>query len=331
VKHDFPVFLRNGRYRVERIFADGGGMGLLYEARDTFCADNRVLIKTTRYDTGPRTRNFKYTRDEAEKFVESSRKILAWEKKVLVRFRNDGLNNIPSANNYFLDRSLTLQPAYEGKAGTYELGEETLDREPYLVLEYIPGDLLDARFEDEAFRGDLEDNLLTLAREILTIFIRLHRSFELDGQEAYFLYQDLKPGNVLVSQEDYFTLIDFGGVTLRLGGKTTEPTAGCITAGYAAPEASGGNEAYIDARYDIFTLGATLWEAVTGVEPASLGEFPTLDPAAMRGRGVSEGFVKLVARAVHPDVDKRYPSAAAMRRDVMELLREVRAPQSSVG
>lgn len=321
----FPQSLGDDRYRLEGVFADSGGMGILYDAVDTRCADNRVLIKTTRYDSGPRVRNFKYTAGEAIKFVEATRKILEWERKVLVRFRNEGLNNLPSPNHYFLDRSLTLASTYEGRAGAYALPAELLASEPYLVLEFIPGDVLERQVNTEQFRSALELNLLTLCRELLTIFIRLHKEIDVGGQSAYFIYQDLKPANILVSGHDYFTLIDFGGVTLRLGGKTTEPTAGCITAGYAAPEAADGREAYIDARFDIYSLGATIWAAVVGQDPAELGEFPTLDPSLLRGHGLSEEFVRIVARALHPDPEKRWQSAAQMRKAVLARLRDVAA------
>lgn len=320
---DFPQSLCDDRYRLDGVFADSGGMGILYDAVDTRCADNRVLIKTTRYDSGPRIRNFKYTASEATKFVQATRKILEWEKKVLVRFRNEGLNNLPSPNHYFLDRSLTLASSYEGKTGRYSLARELLAAEPYLVLEYIPGDVLEQRVNDIEFRSALEANLLTLCRELLTIFIRLHKEIDVSGQPAYFLYQDLKPANILVSGDDYFTLIDFGGVTLRLGGKTTEPTAGCITAGYAAPEAADGREAYIDARFDIYTLGATLWSVIVGRDPGELGEFPRLDPDMLRGKGLSDEFVAIVGRALHPDPDKRWQSAAEMRKAVLSRLRDL--------
>lgn len=317
----FPRWLCGERYRVDGIFAAGGGMGLIYDAVDTRCADNRVLIKTTRYDSGPRVRNFKYTASEAIRFIEGTRKILEWEKKVLVRFRNEGLNNLPSPNHFFYDRSLTLDERYEGKAGSYALPDELLASEPFLVLEFIPGAVLEDRARDADFRAELELRLLSLCRELLTIFIKLHKPIDVGGQQSYFLYQDLKPANVLVSGEDYFTLIDFGGVTLRLGPKTTEPTAGCITAGYAAPEASDGREAYIDHRFDLYTLGATIWAVVVDKDPGTLGEFPRLDPDALRGHGLSEEFLKIVARALHPDPEKRWQSAAQMRKAVMRRLR----------
>lgn len=298
-------------------------MGLLYLASDTRCAGNRVLIKTTRYDSGPRGRNLRYTLDESLAHISRARKILEWEKKVLVRFRNEGLNNVPSANHFFTDQSLTLDRRYEGKFGPIELPDDVMASEPYLVMELLPGEILEKRMHREAFRAQLELHLLTIAREVLTIFIRLHRSFDVAGNEAQFLYQDLKPANLIISGDDYITLIDFGGVTLRLGEKTTEPTAGCLTMGYAAPEASGGREAFVDERFDVYTLGATLWHAATLQDPRELGDYPTLSTDALSASGLAPATVEILSRALERDPQKRYASAAAMRRDVMERLRAV--------
>ena len=316
--------LCNGRFELERVFADGGGMGLLYLARDTRCAGNRVLIKTTRYDSGPRARNLRYTQDEAIAHIQRSRKILEWEKKVLVRFRNEGLNNLPSANHFFFDRTLTLEPQYEGKFGPIAIPDDVLGSEPYLVMELIPGDILEQRMLQPEFRSRLEENVLLLAREILTIFIRLHKRVDVGTQQGVFLYQDLKPANIMVSGTDYFTLIDFGGVTLKLGEKTTEPTAACITMGYAAPEAAGGREVFIDERFDLYTLGATLWHAITLQDPRDMGEFPTLSVEPLRAAGMSTETCQLIGQALARNPEARYPSAAAMRKAVMDRLREFR-------
>lgn len=318
----YPFELCGGRYRVERLFADGGGMGVLFLARDLRCAENPVLIKTTRYDGGRHARHFLYTRDEATRHVETTRKILEWEKKILVRFRDEGLNNLPNPNDFFYDRSLTLVAEHQGNHGAFRLEQPLLTREPYLVMERIEGKMLEEVMRDPHWRADLESHLLKMTRELLTIFIKLHRPFDLQGNTAQFIYQDLKPANILVSGQDFFTLIDFGAVTLRLHERTTEPTAGCITTGYAAPEASDGREAMIDPRFDLYTLGATLWHVITQRDPRDLpGEFPTLDLNAARAANLSPGFMNLLARALAPDPAQRYASAAAMRKDVMALMR----------
>lgn len=323
---EFPFLLGQGRYEVQEVFADSGGMGVIYAARDLLCAGNPVLIKTTRYDSGHHLQHFRYTMEEAARHIVQTRKILEWEKKVLVRFRNEGLNNLPSANNFFYDRSRTLKASYQGKVAEYALPQDLRDAEPYLVLERISGVPLGRKMVDEAWRGSLEEHLLTMAREILTIFIKMHRTFEVGGKPAQFLYQDLKPANVLVSGSDYFTLIDFGAVTLKLGDRTTEPTAGCITTGYAAPEGAREGASGIGPAFDLYTLGATLWQAITLIDPQSYPEeFPRLDPALMRGKGVSEALVQIIARALAPDPAQRYGSAAAMRKDIMTRQRELHA------
>ncbi|MEO1268363.1 MAG: hypothetical protein AAFX99_09705 [Myxococcota bacterium] len=319
-----PRTLEDGRYIIDAIFADSGGMGVIYDARDTRCAQNRVLIKTTRYDGGTNARHFKYDQSEAIKHIQKLRAILEWERKVLIRFKKEGINNLPSINNFFADRTLLLKPSYEGRRGAYELPPEVLMTEPYLVMERIHGDTLEHQMKQPEFKAKAELRLLRMAREILTIFIRFHRTFEVGGNKAYFIYQDLKPANVLISPADYFTLIDMGGVTLRLGNKTTEPTAGMLTYGYAAPEGESDGGVHIDHRFDIYTLGATLYHALTGIDPRDLpGQFPELDLGALRRLPIREETTQIIARALERDPEKRYGIAAEMRKDVMAVLRDM--------
>jgi len=318
-----PVVL-NGRYEIRDVFADSGGMGVLYDGVDRKCADNRVLVKTTRYDGGANARHFRYTADEATRHIDKLRKILEWEKKILVRFKNERISNIPSPNDFFYDRSMLLQRRYEGRRRAFEIPDEVLASEPYLVMERIYGTPLDAKLHDDEFRARLEPRVLRIAKEILTIFIRMHRKVEVGPGEGRFIYQDLKPANVLLSPGDYVTLIDLGAVTLKLGGRTTEPTAGCITAGYAAPEASDGRESEIDPRFDLYTLGVTLWQVVTRRDPQDIGgEFPELPLAPVRHAGVSPATYDVIARSLERDPDKRFQSAAAMRKAVIGALEAV--------
>jgi serine/threonine protein kinase len=319
---DFPFSLNGGRYHVERVFADSGGMGVLFQARDRRLADNLVLLKTTRYDGGRHARHFRYTKTEAIKHVIQTRKIIDWEKKVLIRFREAGVNNIPGVNDYFFGPSQTLAASYDGKPERFSLPDKLLAAEPYLVMEYVQGEPLEDRMRKQDFRAQLELRLLQMAREVLTIFARLHAPTQLGAHTGCFIYQDLKPANILVSHDDYFTLIDFGAVTLKLGPRTTEPTAGCITTGYAAPEASDGRESLIDPRFDLYTLGATFWHAVTLQDPRDMsGEFPELSPHALRSAGMSDAFCRIAAKALARDPRERYQTADEMKADVLAQLR----------
>jgi serine/threonine protein kinase len=299
-------------------------MGLLYLARDTRTRGNEVLVKTVRYDASEGAKNFMYTAQEAVKHVERLRKILEWEKKVLLRIKRERVNNVPNVNDFFHDRSLTLRPAYKGKVGEYALPAEILDSEPYLVLEKIQGRTLESLLGSPDFRARAEEICLKMAKEICTILVKLHRPFEVQGKPACFLYQDLKPANVLVGGDDYFTLIDFGGVTLRLGERTTEPTAGVLTAGYAAPEGEGEGATRIDARYDVYTLGATLWHCLTGIDPRGLGgQSPALDLRLRERVPLHPRTRALVARALERDPGRRFQTAAEMRKEIVGTLQEL--------
>jgi serine/threonine-protein kinase len=319
-----PERVLGGRYALGPVFADSGGMGLLYSARDGRTKGNEVLVKTVRYDSSEGAKNFVYTQDQALRHVERLRKILEWEKKVLVRFKGERLNNIPNVNDFFRDRTLTLRTRYAGKLGEYEIPENVLNREPYLILEKIQGKPLEALLGTPEFRERAEELCLKMAKEICTILIKLHRPFEVQGKPAHFIYQDLKPGNVLVGGDDYFTLIDFGGVTLRLGDRTTEPTAGVLTAGYAAPEGEGEGAVRIDARYDVYTLGATLWHCFTGIDPRTLGtQSPVLDLRALDRARLHGSTRALVVRALERDPARRFQTAAEMRKEIVACLQEL--------
>ena len=316
------VLLAN-RYELGRVFADSGGMGLIYTAKDTRTKGNEVLVKTVRYDNSEGAKNFMYTASEAVQHVQRLRKILEWEKKILIRLKGERLNNVPNLNDFFHDESLTLRPRYKGKVGEYELPSELLASEPFLVLEKIEGKPLDALIGTAAFAARAEELCLKMAKEMCTIFLRLHKPFEVQGKTAYFLYQDMKPGNVLIGGDDCFTLIDMGGVTLKLGERTTEPTAGVLTAGYAAPEGEGEGATRIDARYDLYTLGATLWHAFTGIDPRGLrGQSPDLDPRKLPS-DLGARTRALVSRATERDPQRRFQSAAEMRREAVGCLQEL--------
>jgi serine/threonine protein kinase len=316
--------LLGGRYELGPVFADSGGMGLIYSARDTRTKGNPVLVKTVRYDGSEGAKHFVYTVSEAVKHVERLRKILEWEKKILVRIKGERLNNVPNPNDFFYDHTLTLKASYRGKVGEYTMPDAVLAREPYMVLERIHGKPLEALINTAPFDARAEELCLKMAKEMCTILLKLHKPFEVQGQKAQFLYQDMKPGNVLVGGDDCFTLIDFGGVTLRLGERTTEPTAGVLTAGYAAPEGEGDGATRIDARYDLYTLGATLWHCLSGVDPRTLGgQSPALDLRALRRRTLHARSESLVARALERDPARRFQSAAEMRREVVACLQEI--------
>jgi serine/threonine-protein kinase len=133
------------------------------------------------------------------------------------------------------------------------------------------------------------------------------------------LHRDLKPANVLFDGEGRPRLVDFGLAQVQGGERLTETGAILGTPAYMAPEqASGG---VVDARTDVYGLGALLYHALTGRPPfqggsalATIARVLRDAPAAPRGLvpGVPAPLQAVVLRCLAKAPDERYPSAAAL-------------------
>ncbi len=132
---------------------------------------------------------------------------------------------------------------------------------PYLVLEYLEGEDLAHRLE----RGKIaQPAALAIARQIGSALHAAHK--------ADVVHRDLKPGNVfLVATEiggelvDQVKVLDFGISKIR--GSQTVQTQDAVLLGtpqYMAPEQALGKNTEIDARTDVFALGAIVYEMLSG-------------------------------------------------------------------
>jgi len=139
---------------------------------------------------------------------------------------------------------------------------------------------------------------------------------------AGMIHGDLKPANVIVGADDQRPhLIDFGLV--RSEGQITSASG---TAAYLAPEMLRGNE--VDRRADLYALGISIYQLVTGRLPvplASLGELITWhlegDPLRISpAREVPEELDEIVLRLTDRDPDRRYPSAAEVALALAEVV-----------
>ncbi|MCA1828576.1 MAG: serine/threonine protein kinase [Myxococcales bacterium] len=125
----------------------------------------------------------------------------------------------------------------------------------YLAQELVEGEPLSQRLR----RGPLpKDEVRTLARQALNVLAYLH--------ERRVLHRDVKPANLIVKPDGSISLVDFG-VARELLKEVTHGGTLVGTFGYMPIEQLGGT---VDARSDLYALGATLLHCVTGIQPGDL-------------------------------------------------------------
>ena len=193
---------------------------------------------------------------------------------------------------------------HPGIVGVHDFVE--IDGLTFVVMDLIDGEDLARRL---AGAGSLEpEPAIQLGRETAVALAAAHR--------AGILHRDVKPANILLSRDGHAHLADFGSARLD-GQNTMTRTGGLVgTVAYLAPEVWLG--ARPDPRADIYALGVTLYQALTGTLPPCPSSHlpPTPEPGGFhpaRARpGLPPWLDEIVATATAADPRLRFPTAEAL-------------------
>ncbi len=137
------------------------------------------------------------------------------------------------------------------------------------------------------------------------------------------IFRDLKPLNIMVTPDDNIYLIDFGIARLFKVGKTKD-TVAYVSVGYAAPEQFG--RAQTSPQSDIYSLGATLHQLLSGSEPSSNLPLFTFKPLQSYNPNIPTALSQLVAKMVNTDPVLRPMSMVAIRQELERIQIQVKQP-----
>jgi serine/threonine protein kinase/formylglycine-generating enzyme required for sulfatase activity len=162
------------------------------------------------------------------------------------------------------------------------------------------------------------DRVLPILDKLLDALTKLHAT--------EILHRDVKPSNILIDRHDHSWLTDFG--LARVGTKAVLTSTGQSlgTPGYMSPEQWQGRED-LDARADIFSVGVTLYQALTLELPYGKSwlspQAPVAPPIGKRQPSLSADFDAVILKALEPDRKNRYASALELQQDWRRVRQEL--------
>lgn len=181
------------------------------------------------------------------------------------------------------------------------------DEIQYIVMDYIDGEDLRQRMERVGILD--EDEVVKIGVSLCDALSYLH------SLSPRILHRDVKPGNVRISPSGHVFLVDFGLAKIVQGNEMTITGARAMTPGYSPPEQYG--TARTDNRSDIYSLGATLYSALTGKLPedglARAMKQAQLTPIRTHNPRVTRKLASIVEESLAVQSENRFQTADEFR------------------
>jgi serine/threonine protein kinase len=182
----------------------------------------------------------------------------------------------------------------------------------YLVMDYIEGEDL------RQWMGRKEE---VTEIEIIQIGLAICNALiYLNSRKPAIVHRDIKPGNVKITPDGEVVLVDFGLVKVLDDKEITTTAARAMTPGYSPPEQYGSDPT--DHRSDIFSLGSTLYAALTGFLPedslARTTGKSTLTPLQDHNPQVSDRTAAAIEKALELRFEDRWQTAEDFKQALLE-------------
>ncbi len=175
------------------------------------------------------------------------------QRLVAIKVITDELKCDPIRESFFEDEArLASRLIHQNLCIVFDAGRH--ENDPFIVMEYVRGTPLHLQIPNGRGLGIPES--LDIGRQMAEALHFMHT--------RQVIHRDLKPGNVMVTDEDLVKILDFGLArkTIETDADGTRTGVAIGTPGYMAPEQCTGE--HIDARADVFAFGCILFECLTG-------------------------------------------------------------------
>lgn len=180
----------------------------------------------------------------------------------------------------------------------------------YFVMEFIEGTDLATLLKEAGNPALQEESVISFSCQVIEALIYLH------SLNPPVIHRDIKPSNLVLRHKDNrILLIDFGIA------RVTDPGGGIWmgTPGYAAPEQQKGSPSPAS---DIFSLGATMFELLTGIKASNF------DASVFKKEAkISQNLKEIVLKSLHNSVKDRFKSAVDMKREFASLVKIPYSPE----
>ena len=175
----------------------------------------------------------------------------------------------------------------------------------YIIEDFVEGETLEALLDADGAQP--EELVVEWGKQLCEAFDYLHT------RTPPIIYRDMKPANVMLTPEGKLRVIDFG-IAREYKEHNLKDTTSLGTRGYAPPEQFGGKT---DARSDIYSLGVTLFQLVTGRDPCLAST--ELKPVRQIDPKLSEGIETIIQKCVQHDPANRYQSCVELLYDLEHI------------
>jgi serine/threonine-protein kinase len=271
-----------------------------------------------------------------EVFLAKQQGMVGFEKTLVIkRILAKHLDKQSYVDMFFSEARVAALLTHSNVVQIYDMGEE--QEHYFIAMEYVHGrsmrEIIDVCIKSRTHVPLA--HILEMTAQACAGLSYAHNMVAPDGRPLSIVHRDINPQNILVSFHGEVKVIDFGIAKSSVSLHKTE--AGTIKGKYVymSPEQSAAEP--LDKRSDIFALGIVLYEMCTGVNPfhhsnivMSLEAIQRKEPPPLESRRPEVAILAPVVRkALAKEREDRYPDAAALRDDVLEMQRHVdRPPQS---